>query len=298
LAQADLVATALEGVGEASRVERVVVQTAGDARKDVPIHAIGGRGIFVAEVDQAVVGGRADCSVHSAKDLPSDAGEAPHEGEGLVIAAYLPRADPRDALVGARLDELAAGARVATGSVRRRAQLAWLRPDLRFQELRGNVGTRLGKVPAGGAIVVALAGLSRLGLADRVSQVLSSTEMLPQAGQGAIAICCRPDDTELRLRLAEIDDRATRAEVAAERAWLRAVGGGCNSPVGALANIGAGGEIKLEAMIASLDGHVLVRRALRGPGPEPVGRALAAEMLERCGGRALLEPYGPRGAAS
>jgi len=294
LAQVDLVAAALAASGDGAPVERVVVQTAGDARRDVPIHAIGGRGVFVAEVDEAVAAGRADASVHSAKDLPSDDGDAdalPDAG-GLVIAAYLPRADPHDALVGLRLEELAAGALVASGSVRRRAQLAWLRPDVRFEELRGNVGTRLTKVPPGGAIVVALAGLVRLGLADRAAQVLSTTEMLPQVGQGAIAIRCRAGDSEVLARLARIDDAATRRAVASERAWLRAVGGGCNSPVGALATTGgSAGEIRLEAMIASLDGHVLVRHALVGTEPEETGRALAEEMLDHCGGRALLEPY-------
>ncbi|MGD0081571.1 MAG: hydroxymethylbilane synthase [Acidimicrobiales bacterium] len=320
LTQVDLVATALAagggmgagaagggagaaggGAGGAAGggVERVIVQTGGDARRDVPIHAIGGRGVFVAEVDQAVAEGRADASVHSAKDLPSGAGDGSAYGaDRLVVAAYLPRADPRDALVGARLDDLAAGARVASGSVRRRAQLAWLRPDLRFEELRGNIGTRLRKIPPGGAIVVAMAALARLGLEDRATHVFSATEMLPQVGQGAIAVCCRADDTALLSRLAAMDDAATRAEVECERAWLACVGGGCDSPVGAFARAGSGGELHLEAMIASLDGHVLVRRAQTGSEPEALGRALAAEMLDRCGGRALLEPHHLKGAAS
>jgi hydroxymethylbilane synthase len=279
LVQVDLVAAALAG-GRATEV--VSVQTAGDLRSDAPIRSIGGRGVFVTEVDEAVLGGRADVSVHSAKDVPSVL------GEGLVIAAYLPRADARDALVGAPLSELAAGAVVASGSVRRRAQLAWLRPDLRFAELRGNIGTRLAKVPRGGAVVVAMAALVRLGLADRASHVFSTTEMLPQIGQGAIAICCRSDDAGVIARLGEIDDAATRAEVECERAWLRAVGGGCDSPVGAHARH-VRGELRLEAVIASLDGHVLVREAMTGSDPEALGRSLAADILDRCGGRAVLE---------
>jgi hydroxymethylbilane synthase len=282
------VALALAGGRVANgATETLAVRTSGDLRKDVPIHAMGGRGVFVTEVDEAVREGEADAAVHSAKDVPSVL------GDGLVIAAYLPRADARDALAGRPLSQLAPGALVATGSVRRRAQLAWLRPDLRFAELRGNIGTRLGKVPAGGAIVVAMAALVRLGLADRAAQVFSTTEMLPQVGQGAILVCCRAGDTEVIARLGEIDDAATRAEVECERAWLRAVGGGCDAPVGAHARHLDSG-LKLEAVIASLDGHVLIRGAMTGSDPETLARALADDILDRRGGRALLEQAGER----
>jgi hydroxymethylbilane synthase len=283
--QVDLVAAAL---GEALPVEAVALETAADRRKDVPIHSIGGRGVFVKEVDEAVLAGEADASVHSAKDIPSLL------GAGLVIAAYLPRADARDALVGTPLSELAAGALVASGSVRRRAQLAWLRPDLRFAELRGNMKTRLGKVPPGGAVVVAMAALVRLGLADRASHVFSTLEMLPQIGQGAIAVCCRPEDAEVLACLGEIDDHVTRAEVECERAWLRAVGGGCDSPVGAHARQLTDGRLRLDAVIASLDGHVLVRETMTGSDAETLGQALAAEILDRRGGRSVLEQARPR----
>jgi hydroxymethylbilane synthase len=298
LLQVDLVAAALAAVAplepadtstNAGRhVEPVALETTGDLRSDVPIAAIGGRGVFVKEVDEAVVAGRADASVHSAKDLPSS---IPDE---LVIAAYLARADPRDALVGTSLPALAPGAIVASGSVRRRAQLAWLRPDLRFAELRGNVATRLAKVPPGGAVVIAMAALERLGLTAGAAYVLSVTEMLPQVGQGAIAVCCRPDDLAVLAALEAIDDAPTRMAVESERAWLRSVGGGCDAPVGAYGRCLDDGLVRLEAMVASLDGHVLVREAMTGSDPADLGEALAARPLDDCGGRALLEQAGIR----
>jgi hydroxymethylbilane synthase len=292
IAQVQLVVRALADVAAArSRdprpVEVVGVVTSGDARRDVPIHSIGGRGVFVKEVDESVLSGAADAGVHSAKDLPS------RLPAGIAIGAFLTRADPRDALVGSSLGDLPAGAMVASGSVRRRAQLAWLRPDLRFRELRGNVATRLGKVPPRGAVVLALAGLERLSLGGG-AHALSPAEMLPQVGQGAIAVCCRRDDAATRSLLEEVDDEATRAAVAAERAFLRAVGGGCDSPLGALARPLEGGCIRLEAMVASLDGHVLVRGEATGTEPEELGERLAEDLLERRGGRMLLERSGGR----
>jgi len=299
LRQVELVAAALAAARAAapaapgatvaqSPVTPVALETSGDLRPDVPIAAIGGRGVFVREVDEAVLAGRADASVHSAKDLPSSIPDS------LVIAAYLARADPRDALVGSPLSALAPAAVVASGSVRRRAQLAWLRPDLRFVELRGNIATRLAKVPAGGAVVVAMAALERLALSGSAASVLSTTEMLPQIGQGAIAVCCRPDDIEVVAALEAIDHAPTRAAVESERAWLRAVGGGCEAPVGAYGRCLDDGRLHLEAMIASLDGHVLVREAMTGSEPDELGRALAARLLDECGGRSLLEQAGVR----
>jgi hydroxymethylbilane synthase len=296
LVQVDLVAAALaaaEAGAAAGAVERVALNSTGDLRLDIPIASIGGRGVFVKEIDDAVLSGRAEASVHSAKDLPSSV------SDGLVIGAYLPRGDPRDALVGKPLGELCAGAVVASGSVRRRAQLAWLRPDLRFAELRGNMATRLDKVPEGGAVVVAMAALERLGLTARAAQVLSTTEMLPQIGQGAIAVCCRSDDAVTLGRLAAIDHAPTRREVEAERAWLRSVGGGCDAPVGAFARCvpdeAAGPDrVRLEAMIASPDGHVLVRDSMTGADSEALGGSLARHLLEDCGGQALLEQAGFR----
>ena len=174
------------------QVEPVVVETSGDIVLDRPIWEIGGKGVFVKEVQAAVLDGRADFAVHSAKDLPSV------EVPGLVLACVPERGEPRDALVGSTLADLPTGALVATGSVRRRSQLAWLRPDLTFTGLRGNIATRLAKAPDFGAIVMAAAALERLGLADRAAEVLEPDVMLPQVGQGALAIECRANDAAMR----------------------------------------------------------------------------------------------------
>ncbi|MDQ1445163.1 MAG: hydroxymethylbilane synthase, partial [Acidimicrobiaceae bacterium] len=220
--QTDLVLSLLgSGLGEA-----LVVETTGDRRTDVPIHAIGGQGVFVKEVQAAVLEGRADIAVHSAKDLTST------PTDGLVIAAFPERGDPRDALVGSTLAGLRAGALVATGSVRRRAQLAGLRPDLVFTDLRGNIDTRLEKASDYDAVVMAAAALRRLDRWDRVDEVLDPSVLLPQVAQGALAVECRADDTETIEMLAAIDHAPTRLAVTAERAFLAELGGGCDLPVG------------------------------------------------------------------
>lgn len=231
--------------------------------------------------------------MHSAKDVPSSPGLT-----SLEIAAVLGREDARDCLVGASLASLRPGAPVATGSVRRRAQLAWLRPDLSFGELRGNIGTRLGKLPEGGAIVAALAALKRLAMAAKAAQVLSTTEMLPQVGQGAILVACRPGDKEILDLLRTVDHPETASAVASERAFLARAGGGCELPVGAHARHLPGGRLRLEAMVASFDGHVMVRGALEGPAGDArqLGEALAGELLEQRGGAALLGRVFPAGA--
>ena len=275
--QTDLVAALL---GE--DVEPVVVQTTGDRRADVPIWEIGGQGVFVKEVQAAVLDGRADVAVHSAKDLP------PGSADGLVIAAIPERDDSRDALVGSTLEGLPVGARVGTGSVRRRAQLAWYRPDLTFAGLRGNVDTRLAKAGDFHAIVVAAAALRRLGRGQAISDLLDPAIVLPQVGQGALAVECRAGDAAARRRLAEIDHTPSRLAVEAERAYLREIGEGCELPVGALARITHEGSIVLEAMIASLDGHRLLRDRAEGADPEEVGRRLARRLLDESGGADLL----------
>jgi len=229
--QAEHVAGLLTRAASDVDVELVVVQTEGDRRRDQPIHTLGGQGVFVKEVEQAVLDGRADLAVHSAKDLPSVT--AP----GLVLAAVPGRGDARDALVGRTLGTLEPGATVATGSVRRQAQLARLRPDLVFADLRGNIGTRLDRVPPGGAIVVAVAALERLGLSDRIAEVLHPDDVVPQVGQGALAVECRADDAATIEQLARIEHVVTRAAVDAERAFLARLGGGCDLPVGAYATI-------------------------------------------------------------
>jgi hydroxymethylbilane synthase len=263
--------------------ELVVVSTRGDEHRDVPIHAMGGTGVFVKEVQQQVIEGHADLAVHSAKDLPA---ETPPE---LALAAIPERGDARDALVGSRLDELPTGASVGTGSVRRRAQLAARRPDVGFGELRGNIPTRLEKAAGFDAIVVAAVALDRLGRADRIAERLEPAVMLPQVGQGALAVECRADDARLREILSGIDDHAAHAAVRAERAFLAALGGGCDLPCGALAATDPEGVIRLEVLIASLDGRVVVRTEVAGDDPDALGREAARNLLDERGGRLVLD---------
>lgn len=239
--------------------ELVFVETTGDARTDVPLHAIGGQGVFVKEVQQAILDGRADLAVHSAKDLPS------LTAPGLALAAVPERGDPRDALVGLALADLPAGATVATGSVRRRAQLAQHRPDLQFVDLRGNIATRLAKLPAGGAVVVAAAALQRLGLTDRVAQVLEPEVVVPQVGQGALAVECREGDDETGRLLASVEHAGSRAAVDCERAFLAELGGGCDLPVGAHAAPGGSRRFELRSFLAAGDRTWMSLDAVDGP---------------------------------
>jgi hydroxymethylbilane synthase len=271
--------------GEAAEIDYVLVTTTGDRDQRADLHSMGGTGVFVREVQQAVLEGRADIAVHSAKDLPS---ETP---EGLVLVAVPERADPRDALVGARLDDLPPGGLVGTGSVRRRAQLAAARGDLSFGPLRGNIETRLRKRAELGydAIVVAHAALQRLGLASEASEVLEPARLLPQVAQGALAVECRVDDAVTEARLRAIDDAAAHRAVATERAFLAELGGGCNLPCGALASTGASGTIVLDALLGSTDGQVMLRTRVTGDDPLDLGRAAAADLLDAKGGRALVD---------
>lgn len=268
--------------------ELVGVQTAGDGRQDVAVGEMGGDGVFVKEVQAAVLEGRAEVAVHSAKDLPS--AQAP----GLRIAAVLERGDPRDALVGCTLQALAPGALVATGSPRRLAQLAHLRPDLTFTGLRGNIETRLSRVGRSGvdAVVVAAAALQRLGLLGRAAELLDTALVTPQAGQGAIALECREDDAGTRSALEAADHAPSRAALEAERAFLRALGAGCETPAGAYCRVAEDGRLEMEGMLASMDGRVLLRRRAAATGGEPaaLGAALAVEILDGCGGRPILGP--------
>ena len=275
--QAERVAALLGG-----DVEFVIVSTAGDQRPDVPISTIGGTGVFVKEVQQAVLEGRADLAVHSAKDLPSET------TAGLVLGAVPERADPRDALVGARLIDIPGGGRIGTGSVRRQAQLAALRPDLRFESLRGNIETRVAKAAEFDAVVVALAALERLGLTHRATEVLAPSAMLPQVGQGALAVECRADDTETFERLRAIDWPGARRAVEAERAFLRRLGGGCDLPCGALAADRVDGTVAIEVLLATLDGKTVLRARHEGSEPEAVGAEAARILLDDHGGRELL----------
>jgi len=274
---AGLLATRLPGLS----VEIVVVDTEGDRRLDVPISSFGGKGVFAKEVQQAVLDGRADFAVHSAKDLPSTT------VPGLMLAAVPERGDPRDALVGGRLADLPTGATVATGSQRRRVQLAALRPDLVFTELRGNMATRLAKVPAGGAIVVAVVALQRLQLADHVAEVLSPDELVPQVGQGALGIECRDDDEPVQELLKFIEHEPSRRRVDAERAFLVELGGDCDLPAGAYAtfvddvgDVAPAGTLRLSALLAS-EGTArasIVRARQLGEDPVALGTQVARDL--------------------
>jgi hydroxymethylbilane synthase len=293
--QAALVADLLRRADPSVDVVVEIVRTEGDRQATVPLDRIGGQGIFTKEIQAAVLDGRADVAVHSAKDLPSVT------PDGLVLAAVPERADPRDALVGHRLTDLPAGAVVATGSARRRAQLANLRPDLTFVDLRGNMATRLARAVDGSvdAVVAAAAALDRLGWDGAPVDRLPVSVLLPQAGQGALALEGRAGDDATLALLARVDDVAAHRAVRAERAMLAAVEGSCSVPVAAWAEpadpsvggsgsaIDAGGPIRLHGLLASGDGRVVVRAALTGDDPDALGRELARYLLEDCGGRSV-----------
>jgi hydroxymethylbilane synthase len=257
-------------------VEPVVVETAADRRLDISIEAMGGKGVFVKEVQAAVLDGRADIAVHSAKDLPSRTPDA------LVIAGVPERADARDVLVGTSLRDLRAGAHIATGSVRRRVQLAAHRPDLRFSGLRGNIATRLAKASEYDAIVMAKAALDRLELEPGVVDVLPADLVVPQVGQGALAVECRADDAPVIDALGRIDHRRSHVAVLAERAFLAELGGDCSIPAGAHAVLD-GALIRLDAVLATPDEEAIHRESATGDDPEPLGTAVARRLRDRVG---------------
>jgi hydroxymethylbilane synthase len=246
----------------------VTITTSGDRDR-----AHGDKERWVREIDAALLRGDVDLAVHSAKDVPAEL------AEGIVIAAVPPRADPRDALCGAAaLEALRPGARVGTSSLRRAAQVRALRDDLDVAEVRGNVDTRLGKLAAGeyDAIVLALAGLERLGRADAADATLDG--MIPAAGQGALAVTVRADDGPARTAVARISDDATFACLAAERALVRALEADCHTPVGAHATTGDDGELTLRAFVGRADGSMWLRDELSGADPEALGAEVAARL--------------------
>jgi hydroxymethylbilane synthase len=262
--------------------ELVIVTTTGDRDRTSAIHAIGGNGVFVKEVQDAVRRGDADVAVHSAKDLPAVT------PDDLTIGAVPERADARDALVGSTLADLPVAGTVGTGSVRRRAQLAAIRPDLRFAELRGNVPTRVERAADFDAVVLALAALTRLELGDRVAEVLPIELMLPMVGQGALAVECRAADVSTVERLAAIDDIGAHRAVDAERGFLAELGGGCTMPCGAYATATADGGLCVDALLAAVDGSSVLRTTRAGADGPAAGRAAARHILDDLGGAALL----------
>lgn len=264
-------------------VKLVPISTQGDRDQASPLESLGGQGVFVAALREAVLAGEVDLAVHSLKDLPT----APHPG--LVLAAIPLRADPRDAVVardGLTLGELPAGSRVGTGSPRRVAQINALGLGLDVLPIRGNVDTRLGKVASGeyDAVVVALAGLVRLSRADEATELLDPIQILPAPGQGALACECRVDDDATAQILAVLDDPDTRSAVTAERSLLATMEAGCTAPIGALAEVvsGDGGdELWLRGVVADISGTPIVRLSATGSPNDPagVGERLAAELL-------------------
>ncbi len=285
--QAKLVGGLLHQTHVGIQLELVEMETSGDRATDVSISEVGSTGVFVKEVQVAVLEGRADIAVHSAKDLPSG------PTDGLVIAAVPPRDDPRDALVGSTLDNIATGARVGTGSVRRRAQLAWLRPDLTFGNLRGNIETRLDKAGDFAAIVVAAAALRRLGRSTSMAEILDVGRLVPQAGQGALAIECRADDEEMIALLATLEDERSRRAVDAERSYLHELGGGCDRPVGAYAVAAREGGITLTGLLATADGRIALRHTDEHDDPVELGRRVARHLLDDAGGSMVMAEVAP-----
>jgi hydroxymethylbilane synthase len=271
--------------------ELVLIRTSGDRDATTPLHAMNGKGIFIKELEDALLDGRIDLAVHSMKDVPT---ELP---AGLGIAAVCERHDVRDALVsrqGLGLADLPAGARVGTSSLRRQAQLLHRRPDLRMVELRGNVDTRLAKVARGDceAIVLAKAGLERLGLGDRITEVLSTDVCLPAAGQGAIGVETRLDDEAVNAAVSALDHAETRIAVEAERSVLAALEGGCSLPLGVWARI-EGREFVIDACVLAADGSesLRVRRAGQTRQAEDLARE-AASALRESGADRLLRTAG------
>ncbi len=286
LAQSEHVRASLPGGREAHRL--VIIKTTGDLNPSASLARIGGKGVFTKEIEEALLREEIDLAVHSLKDLPTD------ERPGLMLGALLTREDPRDALVsrkGIPLDELHSGSTIGTSSLRRRSQVLARRPDLRVEDLRGNVPTRLARLEEGhlDAIIVAAAGLSRLRLLDRATQVLEESVMLPAPGQGVLAIQIRAGDHETAAAVARMNDTTAAAEAQAERALLEGLGGGCLVPVGARARAGEG-TLELHAYVGHPEGRPTVRMSAKGPlaSPADLGRSLAVTMLGQ-GARPILD---------
>ena len=281
--QARHVASGLQALGVESRI--TVIKTTGDHLQTASLVQAGGKGLFTKEIEEALLSGEIDLAVHSLKDLPTE------NPAGLTIAAIPEREDPRDAIVGARFRALARGARVGTSSGRRGAQLKIRRPDLDIQPIRGNVDTRLRKLKEGQyqAIMLALAGIRRLGLENEVAEILSTEQMCPAAGQGALAIQTRVDDPAEKI-CAGMDHAPTRDAVSCERAVLSALGGGCQLPVGVFA-ICSDSLIHVHAVVAKPDGSRYCRSAASSDKRDPsaLARIVAEDLLKQGAGRLLAD---------
>lgn len=292
LVQANWVKARLEERRPGLAVELVIIKTSGDKLKDVPLAQVGGKGLFIKEIEEALFAGQVDLAVHSLKDMPAVV------PEGLMIAAVPPREDCRDAFISnsyATLAEIPPGGRVGTGSLRRRVQLLHLRPDLEVVPIRGNVDTRLRKMAEQGldALILAAAGLSRLGLTHVSRSFLSEKEMLPAISQGALGLEVRAADTRAREIIAFLDDPVTHTAVTAERAFLARLEGGCVVPVAGLGQM-RDGVLTFEALIGDLDGRKIIRGKITGSPEEAdsLGRTLAERLLDQGGREILAQIYG------
>jgi hydroxymethylbilane synthase len=276
------------------QVEVEIIKTTGDKILDVALAKVGTKGMFTKEIEEALAEGRVDLAVHSLKDLPTEL------SAGFEIAAITKRENPRDVFCSRKyssIDDLPQGARVGTSSLRRQAQLKAVRPDLEIHPLRGNVDTRLRKLEAGeyDAIILAAAGLNRLGKTEMVKQVIPAEIMCPAAGQGALGIEIRAGDAVISRHLAFLDDAAARATTTCERALLNKLGGGCQVPIGASAEM-RNGRLHLEGIVAHPDGSKVLREARDGDDPVALGESVGDVLLQRGGQEILDEVYG-RGVA-
>ncbi len=291
LTQSTMIKELIEGQHKNTTVELVKIVTKGDKILDVPLAMVGGKGLFVKEIEEAMIRGEIDMAIHSMKDVPA---ELPEE---LTLGVVPKREDPRDAFISTKcgsFKDLPNGAKVGTSSLRRRAQLAHLRPDLLIEDLRGNLDTRLRKLDEGlyDAIILAAAGLNRLNFSDRATSFFSIEEMLPAVAQGALGIELRKDDQELLAGLAFLDHPDTSVCVRAERAFLQRLEGGCQVPLGCFAKV-ENQQVVAAGIVASVDGKRIIRQELSGTieQAESLGKLLAEEIIAQGGGEILAEVY-------
>jgi len=288
MTQANYVAACLKKIAPEISTEICVIKTTGDIMQDVSLLNIGGKGVFVKEIEDALLSGTIDLAVHSMKDVPTE------NPEGLKFAAILPREDARDVLVSRgnkKIEFMPRGAKIGTGSMRRASQILAIMPDVAIVPLRGNLDTRLKKIETENlaGVILAAAGMKRMGFAEKITQYLPIETMLPAVGQGALGLEIRDNDEVLKKILAKLNHEPTHREVTAERSYLRALGGGCRLPIAAFAKID-GGQLFLEGLVAAPQGLTIIRDKVKGDPEEAeqLGKKLAEIILER-GGKKLLD---------
>ncbi|KPK00398.1 MAG: hypothetical protein AMK71_08390 [Nitrospira bacterium SG8_35_4] len=291
--QAEWIKSQIKNIHPDMEVELNKIKTTGDKILDVPLAQVGGKGLFVKEIEEAMLRGEADLAVHSMKDVPTDL------PEGLHLSAICKREDPRDAFIAgpgiSSFHDLPQGARVGTSSLRRMCQLLNKRPDIKITQLRGNVDTRLRKLDEGefDAIILATAGVKRLGYETRITEKISTQTSLPAIGQGAVGIECRTDDEFINDLLSKLNHEETWVCVSAERAFLKKLEGGCQVPIASHAQL-KDGQLMIEGLVGSLDGKTLIKSSIQGKSEdaEPLGTALAEKLLSQGAGEILAEVYG------